>query len=90
MLVVRTSMFTGNTHKMKLDITPDQLKDWESGTLIQNAMPNLDPDEREFIMTGVTPEEWEKEFGKDDGNSVESDNSLPSQYHRWLEKYQPE
>jgi hypothetical protein len=27
---------------------------------IQDAMPNLSADEREFIMTGMTPADWEK------------------------------
>jgi hypothetical protein len=30
--------------------------------LIQNAMPRLNADEREFIKTGVTAEEWEEMF----------------------------
>ena len=30
----------------------------EGCELIQNAMPNLSADEREFLMTGITPEEW--------------------------------
>ena len=32
---------------------------------IQEAMPHLTPDEREFIMTGITAEEWAKEYGSD-------------------------
>jgi len=27
----------------------------------------LTPDQREFLMTGITPEEWEAEFGGEDG-----------------------
>jgi hypothetical protein len=42
------------------------MRDWENGTLIQLAMPNLTPDQREFIMTGVTSEEWADEFSEDD------------------------
>jgi hypothetical protein len=30
--------------------------------LIQEAMPNLSADDREFIMTGITPEEWNSAF----------------------------
>jgi hypothetical protein len=29
---------------------------------VQNAMPNLSADEREFIMTGITPTEWDEMF----------------------------
>ena len=43
---------------MDIDVTDEQLQDWREGTAIQDAMPNLTPDEREFIKTGITPKEW--------------------------------
>ena len=63
MKVTRTSMFTGVQRTIDLPITEEQLAAWEGGTLIQEAMPQLSADEREFVMTGVTTEEWEAEFG---------------------------
>lgn len=36
---------------------------WHNGSLIQNAFPNLNPDEREFLFTGITPEKWKQLFG---------------------------
>lgn len=38
------------------------MSDWQSGTVIQRAMPHLSADEREFIMTGITPSEWDEIF----------------------------
>lgn len=35
---------------------------WANGELIQNALPDLDAEYREFLMTGITPEEWNKMF----------------------------
>lgn len=36
---------------------------WAHGRLlIQDAFPELDAEEREFIMTGVTPQEWNDAF----------------------------
>ena len=64
MLIERISGFTGKMHTMDIPVTVDQLEAWEDGELIQNAMPSLTPDQREFIMTGVTPEEWENVFGE--------------------------
>lgn len=32
--------------------------------LIQNAFPNLTAEEREFILTGITPEQWDEIFGE--------------------------
>ena len=62
MRIVKTSQLTGNTHTMSIDVTIAQLNAWADGALIQDAMPNLNPDEREFIMTGITPDEWDAAF----------------------------
>ena len=62
MQIIRTSPFSGNTNSMEIEVTQEQLSSWENGTLIQNAMPNLSADEREFIKTGITPEEWDSAF----------------------------
>lgn len=67
MQVTKTSTFTGRTHTMELDVTQAQLDLYAQGNeLIQNVFPNLNPDEREFIKTGVTPEEWNAMFGGDE------------------------
>ena len=65
MKITRTSMFTGVTRTLDLPVTQEQLDSWESGTLIQEAMPQLSADDREFVMTGVIGPEWDEEFGKD-------------------------
>ena len=63
MEIIRTSPFSGNTNVMEIDVTLEQLRSWQvDGVLIQNAMPHLTPDEREFIKTGITPEEWDSAF----------------------------
>lgn len=59
MLITKTSMLSGETRSLDLNVNQDQIDLWEGGMVIQNAMPNLSIDEREFIMTGVTAEEWE-------------------------------
>jgi hypothetical protein len=48
---------------MELNITEEQLAAWRDGMLIQTAMPQLTPDEREFLMTGISKEEWDAAFG---------------------------
>ena len=75
MLVSRKSMFTGKVHTMDLPVTQAQIDElvkgpfkWSHPTkLIQHAFPTLTAEQREFIMTGVTPEEWNAEFGQDSG-----------------------
>jgi len=65
MLITRKSLISGNTNTMSLPITEEQYNAWEQGTLVQVAMPHLSPDEREFVMTGITPEEWTETFGEE-------------------------
>ena len=47
---------------MEIPCTPKQLEEWHGGGLIQNVMPNLTPEEREFLMTGILPVDWEEMF----------------------------
>lgn len=58
MEITRTSNLTGVTRTMNLNVTQEQLDQYESGLLIQDVFPHLTPAEREFIMTGITDEEW--------------------------------
>jgi hypothetical protein len=66
MKVTRTSILTGVTRTMDLPITADQISAWAAGALIQNVMPDLTDDQREFFKTGITNEEWEASMGSDD------------------------
>jgi len=65
MQVTMTSMLSGKRHTCEIPVTEEQFYAWKGGELIQNAMPNLTPDQREFLMSGVTPEEWDAAFGED-------------------------
>jgi hypothetical protein len=58
MEITRTSSLTGKSNTRCLDITPKQYAAYLSGALAQQAFPHLSADDREFIMTGITPEEW--------------------------------
>jgi hypothetical protein len=42
------------------------ISSYVNGALIQDAFPFLAPPEREFIMTGTTPAEWDKLFPEED------------------------
>ena len=66
--VERVSPLTGNINKMYLDVTPEQVAEWNNPQrtkLIQDIFPNLTQDEREFIMTGYTIADW-KAMGMND------------------------
>lgn len=64
MEITRTSIVTGKTRTLDLPVTEEQLKVWANGDgpLIQYCFPNLDADDREFIISGITPDEWDEAF----------------------------
>ena len=67
MLISRISPVTRNLNTRELDVTEEQLKLYESGTvLIQRVFPNLSNSDREFIMTGITDEDWDYIFADED------------------------
>lgn len=39
---------------------------YKEGRLIQDAFPTLQPDEREFLQSGITPDEWKELFGQEE------------------------
>ena len=59
MLITKQSVMTGEKNTMLLPVTNEQIDRWQSGELIQNVFPHLTPSEREFLISGVTPEEWD-------------------------------
>lgn len=68
MLVTKTSQMSGKTNTIEIDVTEEQLyrvaNRRENGELIQNIVPNLSKDLREFLMSGITPTEWNEMFAE--------------------------
>ena len=70
MLIAKTSLLSSRTHEMEIDVSDKQIALWMEGALIQDVMPSLSADEREFIMTGITPDEWAAEFGEESNDGT--------------------
>ncbi len=68
MKVIKTSQISGIEHEMEIPITRKQLETYYASDMrIQDFFPFLSADQREFILTGITPEEWDKmEMGFDE------------------------
>ena len=66
MVVVAISALSGQKHAAPLEITEAQVYDWVNGASIQDAMPHLSPEDREFLMTGITAVEWDSMFPEED------------------------
>jgi|TARA_R110000803_G_scaffold197800_1_gene261413 hypothetical protein len=66
MTITRTDPITNAINSLSLDVTQEQLNLWQDGELIQDVMPNLNADEREFIVSGITIGSWDNLFGEEE------------------------
>jgi len=66
--VTRQSAITRKINTMELPITQEHLDMYETvgDILIQDAFPNLNAEQREFILSGITPQEWNDTFGEEE------------------------
>jgi hypothetical protein len=62
--ITRRSGITGKNNTLEVPISREDYilgqKKRDAGALIQEAFPTLSPPWREFLMTGITPEEWDE------------------------------
>ena len=60
--LTKKSPFSGKVNSMVLDTTKEALNEYYNGSdrLVHIIFPDLNADEREFIMTGYTAEDWEQ------------------------------
>lgn len=63
MIVQKISVFTGKLNSMEIEMTHEQFLEYtdkKRTRKIQEIFPTLTPDEREFLISGTTSEEWAK------------------------------
>ena len=66
MNITRTCPITNRVNVRHVEgATPEGIAAWKNGALIQDALPEVSPENREFIMTGITPSMWNHLFGED-------------------------
>lgn len=63
MNITRVSPLTGEEHTLRLAVSQVQMDRWEMGEYVQDVFPHLTASEREFIISGITEDEWENAFG---------------------------
>ena len=73
MQITRTSTVSGITRSLEIPCTEEQMAAYKNGALIQVAFPSLTADQREYILTGITKEEWDELFKETDDSEGESD-----------------
>jgi hypothetical protein len=48
-----------------VDVNELAYQAWQDGAFIQNVMPELTSDEREFLISGLTPDEFNELFAEE-------------------------
>jgi len=66
--VTRTSQLSGIRRTLIFHMRWDDYARWLDGELIQKALPYLTAEEREFLMAGITADEWDDLFEEDLNN----------------------
>lgn len=67
MNIIKVSQLSGRVNNREIDITQEQYTEYcEGNELVQKLFPTLSADDREFLISGNTPEEWEDAFGTED------------------------
>ena len=66
MKITRVSPLTGRSVTLEIDVSNEQIKEWTNGGLIQDIMPHLTAEDREFIISGCTPADFNLLFPEED------------------------
>ena len=57
----KISQLSGKINSMEIPLSIEEIqKGFQSGKLIQDAFPTLTSEQREFLLTGSTQEEWDR------------------------------
>ena len=65
--VHRSSVITGNINSMVLPTRQGELEYWEdSMSLVQDVFPHFTRSQREFLISGCTPDEWNELFSEEE------------------------
>jgi hypothetical protein len=62
-LIKRKSVISGIERTRNIPVDPEDFAIWQKGySNIQDVMPYLNDNDREFILSGITPDEWDSMF----------------------------
>jgi hypothetical protein len=65
MQITRKSVISGIQRTMEIPVNPEDYLAWQAGYgNIQDLMPYLSADHREFILSGITSAEWDAAFAE--------------------------
>lgn len=66
--ITARSILSGIEHTREIDVDPEKVDKFRKRLipgLLQDVFPELSPEDREFIFSGITPEEWNEQIAED-------------------------
>lgn len=66
MKITKTSIISGKVSTRDISVTEQELLQVQRGRHIQWVCPHLSPEDREFLISGITPQEWEETLGSEE------------------------
>lgn len=85
MIITRKSFVSGLTRSIDLPITPEQMKRYNEGALVQDAFPHLSASDREFIQSGLTDEDWDTLLSDEDDHPDQEEEYRRTAYEDMLD-----
>jgi hypothetical protein len=65
MWIKRKSVISGIERTRNIPVNPDEYLSWQAGVGdIETLMPYLTDSDREFILSGITSDEWDAAFAE--------------------------
>jgi hypothetical protein len=58
--IIGTCILTGKPYTVV--VKTSELQKWQNGELIQKAMPDVSIDDREFLISGISPSGFSEQF----------------------------
>lgn len=77
MIIERQHPITGAMNSLDLPITEEQMRAWYAGESVQYAFRNLSEDQREFLMNGLLPGEFDEMFDEEDEDEYNEEEYPP-------------
>lgn len=65
-------------------VTPEEIFDYNEGYTVQEAMSRLSADDREFLISGISPEGWSRTWNPKDGEEKQLNEE---QYKKALSEF---
>lgn len=73
MKVTKKSNISGIIRSYDIDVTPEEIQEYENNGLAEKCFPRLNAAQREFMISGISEKEWNELLKEQDLDESEND-----------------